>query len=60
MAKKEVATKAELTKDLVVGPRNEAKFTFDKQNGIIACQWRDSKVVNCVSGIPNASIGQVK
>jgi len=58
--KKEVATKAELTKGLVAGPRNETKFAYNKQNGIVACQWRDSKVVNCVSSIPDASIGQVK
>jgi len=60
MAKKEEATKAEASKGLVGGPRNEAKFAHDKQNGIVACQWRDSKVVNCVSSIPDTSIGQVK
>jgi len=55
MAKKEVATEAETAKALVGGPWNEAEFECDKQNGIVACQWRDSKVANSVSGTPDAT-----
>ena len=34
-----------------VGPRGDHIIIYDKINKLIVCQWRDSKVVSCVSTI---------
>jgi hypothetical protein len=40
--------------------RGESKVAFDKVNGIMLLQWRDSKVVNCVSSILDTTMEETR
>jgi len=59
LSKEETPTKVELAKGMVGGGRGQYKLAYDAINNILMCQWRDSKVVNCVSTLMDTSIDQV-
>jgi Transposase IS4 len=40
--------------------RGTYKFSVDKSNKIVCCQWVDSKVVNCVSSCVTSEVEEVK
>ena len=59
LSKEENPTKAELNKGMIGGERGQHKLACDRINNVVLCQWRDSKVVNCVSTLMDTTVEQV-
>jgi len=59
LSKEETPNKAKLAKGMIGGSHGQCKLACDSINNALMCQWRDSKVVNCVSTLITTTIDEV-
>ena len=59
LSREETPSKAEAAKGMIGGERGQCKLAYDPINNMLQGQWRDSKVVNCVSTLMDTTIEQV-